>query len=218
MTRVPFLLTALFTAVALAGCFGGGSGGGDTALSLLDEAQAAADGVADDPVWYSAFAGEWTNETFGQNFEGETPEAEALNQGTDDDPGDGHANAWGFLFFSGEQPVLVVVASGGEVLEAATIPADSETAESYGDTAPLADVQVDSDEAAQAAADSNETFARIRGADDAVVVSALAQDGDQDRPYWVFTAFTESEEEFVFVLIDARTGDAVEFPQFGGQG
>jgi hypothetical protein len=47
-------------------------------------------------------------------------------------------------------------------------------------------------------------------------VYALGQDDDQPDPFWVLTAGSESERTGGFVLVNARTGERLQMPFFGG--
>lgn len=222
MTRAT-LLVALLAATALAGCTGGGGGGSATALGLLGTAEDAAQDISSQADWVSAFAAEWSNESLGQEFSSNSPELEAMVQGADEDPGDGEARAWAFLFRDSEGPIMVIVADDGEVLEADRIPAESDAYEDYGGAIPLTDIQVDSDEAAGIVSENHDDYDDLRQQEDAWVFMALAAEEEQEQPFWLVTVFVDDDGEeqegddrqHIFAIVDARTGEYQDFSSFG---
>ncbi len=186
----------------------------NSGLDLRATAQSQAESLDGTAVMLAMFAPEWASETFGDKFEQESPEAAAINQGADPNVGDGRANAWGFLFETSDAPILVILDGNGNVLHADFIPEESNTADSYGNYAPLGRVNVDSIEAAQTIRDNNEDYTTIVKADDAIVVMALGRDADQNIPFWVFTAFQEDGDDFVFAMVNADDGSYVPIPFF----
>lgn len=206
----------LVLSAMLAGCTSG-TGGGLEASGLEHRAVAerAAHNLDAGAVLVGLVGAEWANETFGDQFVTDSPEAAVLDRGADGNPGNGRALAWGYLFETSGGPALVAVTAGGTVLYADHLDEDSGTAESYGDGLPLGSVAIDSDEAADIVHDNNADFADLVTQDDVVVIMALAQSEDQDDPFWVFTVLrTGEDDDVVFVLVNANDGSYIDFNSF----
>ncbi len=208
--RVAILLTAVL--LALTGCTDSPASEPSSALGHREDAERVATDLDATAVLVAVFGPEWANESFGDRFEEESPEAAALNQGADDAVGDGQARVWGFLFETETDPLLVALDTAGNTLYADSIPDDSGTADSYDNYEALGDVNVDSPEAASIVLANNARFAELVQQPNAVVIMALGQDADQGVPFWVFTGFTDSDEEdFAWALVNALDGSYMDF-------
>ncbi len=214
-TLMRLLVVAMVIVSLLAGCSDAPPASGQDLRTTAENAAADMDASA---VLVAMFAPEWASESFGERFEEESPEAAALNQGVDDNLGDGEANVWGFMFETDGDPLLIALSSGGTLLHADYIPKDSETADAYDHYAPLGQVAIDSREAARIVRDNSEDFVARIAEPDAVVVMALGEDAQQGTPFWIFMAFSESDDEdFVFALVNAEDGTYSDFgSMFGG--
>ncbi len=210
--RIALLVATCFL---LAGCTTtlDGSTGTATGLAHRNAAEAAAGDLDDSAELVGIVGAEWANETFSDEFTSDSPEMAALDRGADATPGDGRALAWGYLFATDGDPILVAVSSGGSVLSVDRIDPDSDAAESYGGGV-IGAVSIDSDDAASIVRDNHDRFADVAEAEDVVVVMALTHSQDDGNTYWVFTAFRDNDEDFVFALVNAESGAYTDFDSF----
>lgn len=207
------LVVALcLSVVALSGCVAPASG-----LSLQDEAQREADRTYDDAVLVGILGAEWTNDSLVNQVSEESPEAEALaQQGVDENPGDGLANAWAYFFDSPEGGLVVVVGADGSIVDTEKL-GSSSGSKSFGFVNPIGEVSIDSVEAAAIVNENHERFAEVAAAEDALVMMFLVHDDEYfDGTFWAFMAVTAEGEDFVFALVDGTSGEYTDFGSFFG--
>jgi hypothetical protein len=201
------LVAALLALTMLAGCSGGAAD--LTAMEARPAADAAADawesdaalvGVASfeigddikamirDEIEQARQSGEFEEE----EMSGEDWAMMEAMLSSHDSPGDGEALFWAYVYTSQERQAMFAVladASGVSFAEEVPMGWDGETIEDYGeDFQPIADWNVDSDEAAAIAAGADEEYAQLRGDPDVMALTALGMaDG---TPYWVLMIFS----------------------------
>ncbi|MHB8632872.1 MAG: FHA domain-containing protein [Thermoplasmatota archaeon] len=123
---------------------------------------------------------------------------------SDPSAGDGLASGWVYVYGAGNASYAVSVSAAGSVLANKT--------ERYGPLEPIQPAlwHLDSDQAAQRAANANTTFRTLQGSAQADGFSMLAQGDNRTihgHPFWVLFVQADRGNESAVMTVDADNGD-----------
>lgn len=204
MTRnrglVAVLLATLVAAPALAGCLGSAQA---TAMDQRDPADDRAQQWDEDAQLAKIVGLEGnTSSGSGDGYDGSAAYWEPARE--DDSVGDGRIAVWVYVYVSPNEPgkTFVVVVHDGEI---------EQTEEEDEDEQALPEFSVDSDEAAEIAAENNEGIATAKDSENYGFVYHL-ETNDDGIPTW-FVAGGGGDDDGGgggFVVIDARNGEVLE--------
>lgn len=210
-------MAVLLASPALAGCLGTAEA---TAMEHQSTAEDRAKDWADHPrlIEIRGMEGSITQAFGGMsaNF-GDTDEPYWDRARDDPNKGDGHAEIWVYRFLSEDDPDTVfevVVDKDGNIVDTDREPRQS------GDQV-LSDVEVDSDEAIEAAKDASPGLDESTAKETYALAMVLDQDDEHENPVWKIAGGggDSSGGGGGYALIDAVTGEVLQSGGgFGGPG
>jgi hypothetical protein len=210
--RVLVVLLML-TSLALSGCVAPATG-----LSHRDTAESHASSIQSDAELVGMMGAEWRDPAAASEVTDQSAEAQALIElGTDENPGDGLANAWAYFFRSEASDIVVVVGANGKIIDSQELePGESGAGNfEFGDA--IGDIEIDSNEAATIVMANHTKFPSMLELEDIVVMMFLIADNEQfDGATWAFMGFSESEGGVAFAMVNAQNGTYTDFSNLFG--